>query len=54
MDTKNWEELCNEIIQENDSERLLSLVSQLNDALDRQKSIPKTFAEVETATKSSF
>lgn len=37
MNQKNWRDLCEEIVAENDSQKLLSLVTQLNEVLDSRK-----------------
>jgi hypothetical protein len=42
MKEKNWKDLCEEIVVESDSEKLLSLVHRLNEALDDRKENPRT------------
>jgi hypothetical protein len=37
MGENNWQELCERIMQETDPERLISLVEQLNLALDKRE-----------------
>ena len=37
MSQKNWRDLCEEIVAENDAQRLLSLVTELNEVLDSRK-----------------
>ena len=37
MTEKNWQELCEAIMKEQDPQRLLSLVDELNNALDRRE-----------------
>lgn len=37
MNDKNWRELCATIVEERDPEKLLSLVHQLNEALEDPK-----------------
>jgi hypothetical protein len=41
MSEKNWRDLCEEIVAENDAKKLLSLVTQLNEVLDNRKTESK-------------
>ena len=51
MSEKNWRDLCEEIVAENDSRKLLSLVSQLNDVLENRKSDPPSEMQNEPSEK---
>ncbi len=45
MSQKNWRDLCEEIVAENDAQKLLSLVTQLNEVLDSRKADLKNQTE---------
>jgi hypothetical protein len=45
MDNTKWKELCQAIMQENDPQRLMMLVDELNQALEqREKALKATRA----------